>query len=293
MICVIGFDGLNWKSIEYFRGHLPNLEQVVRNWEIGYLEIDSIPHSAPSWTTIWTGRHWEEHGILEFVHLGEQGQRLDWITEQDFKFPFIWEVLERAGLDARAFSIFCKLPPLTFRAETPYELIWDEEITPDLMQRNLDSVFDNFVGHLDSDFLALTVITLDKSHHIGTKFCDHPLDSSLYAYKMVDEFLGEVLDYSNINFVLVSDHGIPGNAWKHPNGFLIPAHEPTGIFATNIGGVSIPKKSTEIFKWLLNLYDIDLAKVDVTPQRDNACGLLTSEESEKLLNHLRELGYVE
>ncbi len=86
---VIGFDGATWTVIDELleRGELPHLAALRQRALHGVLET-RVPGSSPLiWTTIFTGKLKEEHGIDSFPVARSKSRQV----------RALWDIVSAAG----------------------------------------------------------------------------------------------------------------------------------------------------------------------------------------------------
>lgn len=296
-LVMIGLDGLSWQVIIQHPTYAPYLDSIRRgegHWQADVLNCVSIPHSAPSWSTISSGSL--EHGICDFNMIMPDGSRGRRNTRADIKAAMVWERLAGAALDARAFSIYATLPPITYRTEFKQDVRFALTLTRDEMRAAMQAQQDHLLLCLDggAQFVAFVNITPDKAHHMSHKAGLGNIDGALDAYQMVDTWLQEtvreVRRQHGCDILLLSDHGLPGKGYIHPTGRRIPAHQPDGMIATTVAG-PIPTRTDQVAPWILDYFRV---AHDHPPlmQPDMDTGLTAAENAE-IENRLRELGYLE
>jgi len=99
LICV---DGLSWNLLYRFcsEGVLPNFAKIIRNGVSGKLR-SVIPLVSPIiWTTIFTGKKPEKHGVKDFF-----------INPKSIKTKQIWEILQEHGEKVGVFNAMTALEP--------------------------------------------------------------------------------------------------------------------------------------------------------------------------------------
>jgi hypothetical protein len=101
-VVVIGLDGMTWDVAEPLleQGRMPHLAALLERGVGGDLQT-SIPTFSPRlWTTIATGVPADEHGILYFSEIGEDGRPVPKglpYTSNSRKVPAIWNLAGDAG----------------------------------------------------------------------------------------------------------------------------------------------------------------------------------------------------
>ena len=101
----VGLDGADFDVVSNLlkSGRLPNLE-----WLAGtFLRLTPTvpPHTAPSWTSMFTGLNPGKHGVFYFYHL--KTGRL--INSSQIPVPYLWELAGRAGIKSVVANV-----PLTY-----------------------------------------------------------------------------------------------------------------------------------------------------------------------------------
>jgi len=95
-VLVLAFDGAEWDIINPMieKGELPNIQKLMK--EGSYGDMESVhPYISPSiWTTIFTGKRVDKHGIVDFYS-----------SYRDLKSDRIWEILENKGKTVGVFNL--------------------------------------------------------------------------------------------------------------------------------------------------------------------------------------------
>ena len=134
-LIVIGLDGLTWDTVRRVPNHImPNLKNIYFNsfgWKIGLLHIDGIAHSAPSWTTIFTGVATEQHGIVNWHKPVANGKWGEMFMQHDLRQAFVWEILEQHGVATTAFNIYAFTPPIAHNVHYSSSMSWSHDLTID------------------------------------------------------------------------------------------------------------------------------------------------------------------
>lgn len=89
-VALVGIDGAEWENLQPLidAGTLPNLARLQREGVTGPLTIDSA-QSPESWTSIATGHHPPEHGIIQTP--GVEGSTFA-ATAQQLKVKRVWDM---------------------------------------------------------------------------------------------------------------------------------------------------------------------------------------------------------
>ena len=98
-VLLIGWDAADWKVINPLldNGMMPALESLINNGVMGNLATLDPPLSPMLWTSISTGKHADQHGILGFTEPAPDGKgiRPSMITSR--KIKAIWNILSQSG----------------------------------------------------------------------------------------------------------------------------------------------------------------------------------------------------
>ncbi len=112
-LVLVGIDGATWDVIDPMlaRGELPNLAKLIERGLRGPL-LSLPPLSSPVvWTTIATGRHARDHGILGFTYpFSDTGQGRP-VRSDMRREPAIWNVAAEHGKSAGVVGWFVSHPP--------------------------------------------------------------------------------------------------------------------------------------------------------------------------------------
>ncbi len=98
-LIVLGIDGMDFDAVMKYKADLPNL--------VSMMEKDGFPHlrsvfpadTTPAWSTIYTGLDPSEHGIINFVNIGDKTNAYKPLEFDDsaFKGKCFWDELNRRG----------------------------------------------------------------------------------------------------------------------------------------------------------------------------------------------------
>lgn len=101
-VLVLGFPGLSWSVAEDLieKGEMPNLSNLRRRGSWG--EVQSVKPLLPPvvWTSIATGKGWEEHGVMSFT-----------ATAADVQVKRIWDIYADRGWKIGVFGWPVTWPP--------------------------------------------------------------------------------------------------------------------------------------------------------------------------------------
>lgn len=275
-LAVIGIDGFDMTFDHRFLRDMPF---VRKNIKAGWKEIEcsTAPHSAPSWTTIFSGLSQEEHGVNGFCHFSEADENTPWAVERrkgdkpwrrkDMPFDFVWDTLSSLGYITMAQGILFQQPGYSYNMpEAPkgfYDGKYNSLEKAQQYIRNFSRTYCNRVGDVEPPpkgavlnsevhLYCCTIQLPDQVHH---HFSQLPFKVHQETMRMVDSLAKEIAkDFGN--YILVSDHGIPvQNAivyekWK----MKIPSHRGKAFITGNVDGWRNINSTIEIASFILALY---------------------------------------
>lgn len=100
-LIVIGIDGMDWDVIRKYECDLPTISSMMKR--SNYPRVRSVfpADTTPAWTTIYTGLNPAEHGIINFINVGDKDNTYKPLTFDDsvFKGKVFWDKLNEAGLN--------------------------------------------------------------------------------------------------------------------------------------------------------------------------------------------------
>jgi predicted AlkP superfamily phosphohydrolase/phosphomutase len=113
-VLVIGIDSATFDLITPWidEGKLPNLARLVSEGAAG--ELESVPNrnSAPSWSSIVTGKNPGKHGIFYFVEDNPEQYAYQYINASFRAAKPIWQILSEAGKRVGVMNV-----PISYPAE--------------------------------------------------------------------------------------------------------------------------------------------------------------------------------
>ena len=98
-LIVIGIDGMDYDVVRRHEDILPNISQMMRNWNYPRLRSVFPADTTPAWSTIFTGLDPSEHGIINFVNMGDRENKYKPLVfdDSEFKGQTFWDELCRRG----------------------------------------------------------------------------------------------------------------------------------------------------------------------------------------------------
>ena len=237
---VVGLDAACRSVLEplFADGVTPRLRELFEEWSAP-LESQIPPWTASAWPSLYTGRNPGKHGVFDF--LAFEGDDWDIVNSSDLRARTVWEYLDRAGYTSVVVNAPVTHPPRPIdgavvpgylapqsptchpsglldelRAEVGEYRVYahgETDAVPDdqkaaeyeRLTRLRGEAFTYLADRFGPAFGFLQFQKTDAVFH------DFPgqMDRVRDIYRAVDETLGEVLDATQPDTVLVvSDHGI-------------------------------------------------------------------------------------
>ncbi|HSB47673.1 MAG TPA: alkaline phosphatase family protein [Candidatus Bilamarchaeum sp.] len=241
---VIGLDGATWDVIKPNLASLPAFSALLGKYMHSTLVCDVRPvHSAPSWTTIFSGKTPEEHGILHFV-MGESAR-----NALMAKKMFVWDRAKRPIV----MGIPVSLPPINVNFELRG---WESVVlstTSEEMKGSTEKLLTETVNAIrfgESDLVAVVFSEPDRAQHIFW----HEPEKVLEHYKSIDSALSRLMPHlEGKEFLILSDHGFTDaqttkkNGWDTVRDNQTGGHHPDGIAISNR---KPPEKVSEVCSFI-------------------------------------------
>lgn len=261
-VTLIGLDGATWDILRPLLddGHLPNLSQLAENGFSGTLYSTVPSRTSPAIPSLYTGCDPSELGFLGFTK--PNGET---ISADDIDIPRIWTILDHHNIHSSVVNVRTTYPPDKtggvvvagdpapgedsgyvhppdlhdriegFRAEEldhrrHKELVpateHAEEVT-DISIEILNRRFESFMQILSTEDSQFNMFWIG-----GTDFLQHRLwghsEQLKRFYKAADECIGRVLEGTEDDVFILSDHGFSApsewsfhlNQWLYEEGHL-------------------------------------------------------------------------
>jgi predicted AlkP superfamily phosphohydrolase/phosphomutase/tetratricopeptide (TPR) repeat protein len=98
-VLLIGWDAADWQIINPLmeQGLMPTLKKFLSEGAYGNMATLDPPYSPMLWTTIATGKHAFDHGVLGFTELLPDGSGIRPISAHSRKVKAIWNILNQEG----------------------------------------------------------------------------------------------------------------------------------------------------------------------------------------------------
>lgn len=231
---IFGLDGVDYFTIRKNRNKLKSWAKLLERFPLTLMwtDIEDVKRpwkfdSAMLWTSLFTGKRPEEHGIWGFK-VGIEGRRT---TREDVKAQFIWENGKTKFL---VWHVPAQVPPLSWRCKD----VEMNKVVHDLgewcggVERLLNSEieFDVFISVFSGS---------DEFQH-------HHWDDEPALLKFYDEIAKCLLTHirADDDVLIISDHGFTDIdtslahmwTWRYSKikNYDVGHHAPWGICATNL-----------------------------------------------------------
>ena len=266
-VIIIGLDGADYYITKKFieENKLPNLKRIAEEGIYSKLRSTIPPLSPSAWTSIFTGCTPAEHGIYGFTKRRKDSYFPRPISTKDRKVDAIWTILSQYGKRCILINIPFSYPPEKINGimitglGTPskdsdfvyppeykkvilegfpdYDVDFGEDAidrrNPSSVLPKIDKVTNAQIEltkklflEEDWDFFCSVFRSLDVIQH----FFINDLEKVLRYYKVLDNFIGWILNNMNLDnttLIICSDHGFSYshtnfnvNAWLKEGGYL-------------------------------------------------------------------------
>lgn len=108
-VVMVGIDGGDWRVLDPFieQGVAPNLARMRQRGASAWLQVDSA-QSPESWTSIASGRHPAEHGVIQ-INNGQLGGAFG-ASNEDVKVHRIWDMATRYDRSSLILNFWASSP---------------------------------------------------------------------------------------------------------------------------------------------------------------------------------------
>ncbi|WP_273836838.1 alkaline phosphatase family protein [Halococcus sp. PRR34] len=246
-------------------GELPNLADIRSESAWAESRSCLPPVTFPNWKCYSSGKDPGSFGVFWFERVDLANDTIVTVDRQDFQTAELWDYLNDAGHSTGVVNMPTMYPPRDLdgylvcggpsTVEGEYRSISSGYTSPTDLAEDIENRFDYQVHpdpllssnkergeeveailsvleqrfevalHLfeeqNLDFMHVTLFYLNVLHHFF--WDDKP---TLRAWRLVDEWLGKLVELDNTNLVLVSDHGSAPtttefyiNEWLAANGY--------------------------------------------------------------------------
>lgn len=158
---VLGLDGASYRLICKFmeEGKLPEFSRLKKEGYFQRMGTTVPPHTAPGWTSLFTGTGPGQHGIYQFWDTQAAGYCGGYMGSTHLAVPGIWEILNARGLRTALVNIPMTYPPKELNG---INITWPLANTlryaypPDILRR-----LSEYGGHYASDINVMFQGNLD------------------------------------------------------------------------------------------------------------------------------------
>ena len=201
-LMVIGIDAADWKMIKPNLKELPNFAALMK---AGSFKTITVPDkeailSPPIWCSMFSGKTQKEHGHKKYV----VNNKLQ--TREDIKVDFIWDVLDKKGIETVALQVPFVMPPYNFNCDykpVGYGACYDlNELAEDT-----DAIFFKSLEILKKKKPKVFIVVFSALDRIQHFHWGEPL--VLSWYQKMDKILGVLRNYTE-KLIIISDHGFCG-----------------------------------------------------------------------------------
>lgn len=105
-LLLIGWDAADWEIINPLmeQGLMPTLKKFLSESAYGNIATLDPPYSPMLWTSIATGKHAFDHGVLGFTELLPDGSGIRPISAHSRKVKALWNIFNQEGLKSNVVS---------------------------------------------------------------------------------------------------------------------------------------------------------------------------------------------
>lgn len=108
---VMGFDGCAMKLLNKWKDKLPSFSYLMEHNKLGTLQSTIPPHTAPGWTSAFTGVSSGKHGIYQFWDTQAPEYMGKFMGSGDLKQLPVWEILNTLGHKTGVLNVPMTYPP--------------------------------------------------------------------------------------------------------------------------------------------------------------------------------------
>lgn len=207
-IILFGLDGASYDLINKFaaKNDMPNFKRLIENGHFRRLESTTPPHTAPGWTTAFTGVGPGKHGIYQFWDTQAQNYVGKFMGRDDYGVLPVWDILNKVQLKTSMINIPMTYPPRevngliitwplsnTLRYAYPNDILFEIARYGGHFASDINSMYDGDLNYIDKaiditskrlktleyviqncewDFLASVFTEIDRISHFYWHFMD-------------------------------------------------------------------------------------------------------------------------
>ena len=111
-VLLLGWDAADWKVAQPLLdgGEMPHLQRLIERGVSGRIATLQPALSPMLWTSVATGKHGDQHGILGFLEPTPDGASLRTVTSTSRQTKAIWNILSQSGMTAIPLGWFASYP---------------------------------------------------------------------------------------------------------------------------------------------------------------------------------------
>lgn len=112
-VCIIGLDGATLDLVKPWveAGKLPTFKRFLTDGAHGELTSTVPPVTAPSWTSLMTGKNPGKHGLYHFVEPQPDSYELRYTNARSRLAKTVWQILSESGVSVGVVNVPMTYPP--------------------------------------------------------------------------------------------------------------------------------------------------------------------------------------
>lgn len=168
---VMGFDGCSMKLLNKWKDKLPAFSYLMEHDKLGTLHSTTPPHTAPGWTSAFTGLGSGKHGIYQFWDTQAPEYMGRFMGSNDLKQLSVWEILNTVGHKTGVLNVPMTYPPKKIDG---FMLTWPLHNTlryayPDNLLRDIAEHGGHYISDLNTMFKGDFIDYIEKAFSITKK----------------------------------------------------------------------------------------------------------------------------
>ena len=111
-VVLIGWDAADWNHIAPLlaEGKMPALKRLIDSGVHGNMATMNPPYSPMLWTSVATGKTADEHGVLGFLEIDVEKQRVRPVTSNQRKVKALWNIFHNQGMKSNLIGWWPSFP---------------------------------------------------------------------------------------------------------------------------------------------------------------------------------------
>ena len=247
-LLVIGIDAASWEIIRAAEkvSKIPAIQKLISSGDCRKLRSTIPAHSAPAWTSAFTGVNPGKHGVFDFFKWERFERKL--VHSGDVKARYVWDIAGASGKRSIVVNVPMTYPPsplngtmisgipapsessnFTYPAELAQKLpTFGYRIDP--KHSNIEEDYASLINaekartetmsylmkSLDWDLAIIVFTALDRIQHrywyVSPDLRDSRQNKIIEAYNQIDSYVSTILEASprETEIIVISDHGFTG-----------------------------------------------------------------------------------